>query len=345
MTSPAKHLYSNSIDLNYGKLINSCINKSLSNDINLKNKIKSNINKKATYKKIDLMLKDEKYFLNKSSLISSTRNNYLVKNLEKNFTFNNYKNTSKILNKYLKDNKTYYNFSTKNIQFDKKHYKSRSELKNIEPFNINSNLYNILSKNKDNIIKEYNKELCDKSNAKSKILSTKVKNLKKNFITKNDISIFSNDNSRNCKYLKKNSVSSNSNRGNNNKIKKKYFKKNSNIKLTKFSYREFLINNINKNDNSNKKNIDNNILKKKIPSILDSFLNKNKELNNISSIPQQIHSKIYNSNLDELIEKKEIENIEEFHFNFVLLLQKNKNFYRNLYKQFNNKSEIENKYL
>ena len=342
MTSPAKHLYSNSIDLNYGKIINSGTNKSLSNDFNIKNKNKSNFSKKSSYKKSDLMLKEEKYLLNKSSLISSTRNNYIFKNLEKNFTFNNYKNTSNIINKYLKDNKTYYNLSTKNIQFDKKHYKSRSELKNIEPFNINLNLYNILSKNKNNIIKEYNKELYNKSTARSKILSTKVKNLKRNFITKNDISIFSNDNSRNCKYSKKNSVSSNSNRGNNNKIKKKYFKKNTNIKLTKFSYKEYLINNINKNDNSNKKNIDNNILKKKIPSILDSFLNKNKDFNNISSIPQQIHSKIYNSNLDEIIEKKEIENIEEFHFNFVLLLQKNKNFYRNLYKQLNNKSEIEN---
>ena len=342
MTSPAKHLYSNSIDLNYGKIINSGTNKSLSNDFNIKNKNKSNFSKKSSYKKSDLMLKEEKYLLNKSSLISSTRNNYIFKNLEKNFTFNNYKNTSNIINKYLKDNKTYYNLSTKNIQFDKKHYKSRSELKNIEPFNINLNLYNILSKNKNNIIKEYNKELYNKSTARSKILSTKVKNLKRNFITKNDISIFSNDNSRNCKYSKKNSVSTNSNRGNNNKIKKKYFKKNTNIKLTKFSYKEYLINNINKNDNSNKKNIDNNILKKKIPSILDSFLNKNKDLNNISSIPQQIHSKIYISNLDEIIEKKEIENIEEFHFNFVLLLQKNKNFYRNLYKQLNNKSEIEN---
>ena len=344
MTSPAKHLYSNSIDFNYGKLINSCINKSLSNDFNIKTNVKSNFSKKTTYKKINLVLKDEKYLLNKSSLVSSTRNNYLIKNLEKNYTFNNYKNTSKIINKNLKNNKTYYNFSTKNIQFDKKHYKSRSELKNIEPFNINLNLYNLLSKNKNNIIKEYNKELCDKSTATSKIISTKVKNLKRNFNTKNDISIFSNDNSRNFYCSKK--ISSNSIRGNNNQIKKKYFKKNSNnIKLTKFSYREFLINNMNKNNNSNKKNNDNNNLKKKIPSILDSFLNKNKELNNISSIPQQIHSKIYNSNLDELIEKKEIENIEEFHFNFVLLLQKNKNFYRNLYQQLNKKSEIENKYM
>ena len=109
MTSPAKHLYSNSIDLNYGKIINSGTNKSLSNDFNIKNKNKSNFSKKSSYKKSDLMLKEEKYLLNKSSLISSTRNNYLFKNLEKNFTFNNYKNTSNIINKYLKDNKTYYN--------------------------------------------------------------------------------------------------------------------------------------------------------------------------------------------------------------------------------------------
>jgi hypothetical protein len=335
MTSPAKHIYSSSMEFNKGKLVNICINKSLSNDYNSKNKVKTTCKKNNN---INKDIKNEKYLLNKSTLGSTTRNNNSIKKFDKNFTLNNYKKTTKLINKHIKEfNQTYFNFSTK--MFNKKHYKSRSELKNIEPFNINLNLYNIMSKNKNNIIKESNKDLCDKSTATSKILSTKLKNLKKNFITKNDISNFSNDNSRNYK-LKKNSNSIK----NNNKIKKNYLKKNyyNNINLTKFTYREFLINNINKTETLNNKITDDINLKKKIPSILDSFVNKSKDLNNISSIPQKINSKIYNSHFEELIEKKNIENIEEFHFNFVLLLQKNKNFYRNLYKQLNNKSEIEN---
>ena len=88
MTSPAKHIYSSSMEFNKGKLVNICINKSLSNDYNSKNKVKTTCKKNNN---INKDIKNEKYLLNKSTLGSTTRNNNSIKKFDKNFTLNNYK--------------------------------------------------------------------------------------------------------------------------------------------------------------------------------------------------------------------------------------------------------------